>query len=168
MDTSKRLPFWKEQCFPGLLSTGYGVTSNDDPSYNCIAWAAGKENTDSFWTPFALGGGYYWPEDKLPRNANIETFIKLYEIEGDFVQCNNGDLEEGLEKIALYADDDNQITHVARQQTDGIWTSKLGDWEDIDHRTLEGVAGPAPAYGTIVQFLQRPISRPPKKTPRQA
>jgi len=158
MDTSKRLPTWKEQFFPNLFASGYGVTSVADPQYNCIAWAAGEENTDAFWTPFVVGGGYYWPQDKLPRDARVETFIKLYEIEGGFTECipNIADLEDGIEKIALYVDPNGQVTHAARQQPDGIWTSKLGEWEDIDHGAVEGVGGADPAYGTVVQFLQRP------------
>jgi len=158
MDTSKRLADWKEQYFPDLLSSGYGVTSVEDPQYNCIAWAAGEENIDTFWTPFVIGGGYYWPDDKLPRDARVETFVKLYEIEGGFVKCvnNNGDLEDGLEKIALYVDANSQVTHAARQKPDGSWASKLGDWEDIEHRDVQGVGGLNTLYGTVAQFLQRP------------
>jgi hypothetical protein len=156
MDISKRLPQTREKCFPDLFLSGYGVTSPEDPQYNCIAWAAGDENTDAFWTPYMIGGGYYWPEDKVPRNAKVATFIKLYETVAGYVVCNTGDLEEGVEKIALYADPAGEITHAARQQANGIWTSKLGDWEDIDHISLDGLAGAPPAYGSVVQFLKRP------------
>ena len=50
-----------------------------------------------------------------------------------FVMRDDGDHEIGLEKIALYATDDDEYTHVARQLPSGKWTSKLGGLEDIEH-----------------------------------
>jgi hypothetical protein len=41
----------------------------------------------------------------------------------------------------IYADKDNCFTHVARQLYTGAWTSKIGEWEDIEHLTLEAVSG---------------------------
>src|SRR5258708_6988096 len=64
--------------------------------------------------------------------------------------------DEGFEKIALYSNAQGEFTHAARQKEDGIWTSKLGDWEDIEHRTLSGLSGNAPAYGSVAKILKRP------------
>ena len=46
-------------------------------------------------------------------------------------------------------------THVARQLTNGKWTSKLGRCEDIEHDTPDDVADGV--YGEVMQFMQRPI-----------
>ena len=157
MDTSKRIPPDRERYFPKLYIAGYGKTSDDD-LYNCIAWAAGEEYADECWCPFRIGNGYYWP-DGLDRNAEIETFILLYKIKCGYDPCpeNSSKLEPGFEKIALYADSKNQVTHAARQLEDGTWTSKLGDWEDINHKTLDGLTRDnfSPAYGNVVQILRR-------------
>jgi len=155
MDTSKRLPPDRERCFPQLFASGYSVTSDEDFLYNCIAWAAGSEKTQEWWDPFAIGRGYYWPA-QLPRSADIQTFIKLYEIAGGYSPSDTGALEPGFEKVALYADRRGEVTHAARQTEEGSWTSKLGEWEDIEHKTLEGLCGDDPAYGTVAQILKRP------------
>ncbi len=156
MDTSNRLPSDREQVFPNLFSEGYGVTSNEDELYNCIAWAAGEENQDQFWTPFDMGHGYYWPPE-LKRDARISTFIRLYEIRGGYQPCDDAGLETGFEKIAIYAGSDGEVTHAARQTEDGNWTSKLGSWEDISHKSLAGLEGDC--YGKVVQILKRQIKR---------
>ncbi len=155
MDTASRIPFDRESCFPNLFSSGYGKSSDEDFEYNCVAWAAGEENTQEWWDPLALGPGYYWPNG-LQRNTEVDTFVKLYELVGGYVACDHVGLEEGFEKIALYSNAQGEFTHAARQKEDGIWTSKLGDWEDIEHRTLSGLSGNAPAYGSVAKILKRP------------
>lgn len=152
MDTSKRLPSDRENVFPSLFANGYAVMSEEDFQYNCIAWAAGDENTQNWWTPFSLGHGYYWPEG-LPKRADLDTFAKLYEICGGYTGCETGELESGFEKIALDVGNDGEVTHAARQIPDGTWTSKLGEWEDINHRAPESLCGPD--YGTVAKFLKR-------------
>ena len=44
-------------------------------------------------------------------------------------------------------------THAALQLESGAWTSKLGDFEDIEHVTVDAVNGPL--YGRPVAFLSR-------------
>lgn len=49
-------------------------------------------------------------------------------------------------------------THAARQLPSGAWTSKLGEWEDIEHDTLEaleGSEGRGEAYGRVALILKR-------------
>ena len=62
--------------------------------------------------------------------------------------------EDG-EKIAIYVDHLGMPSHTAKQKGPGIWTSKLGDCEDIDHFALDVLAGPDPAYGAVVRFMRR-------------
>lgn len=52
---------------------------------------------------------------------------------------------------------------MARQLSDGTWTSKCGDWEDIRHLTLDALetGGPYPldaAYGSPVGFMKRIVA----------
>ncbi len=51
-------------------------------------------------------------------------------------------MEGGVTKVAIYGDiDADSWTHAARQLPNGKWTSKLGDFEDIEHDTPEGLVG---------------------------
>jgi hypothetical protein len=165
MDTSKRILPEHEEEFPKLFPSGYGKASEEDEFYNCFAFAADEKNTEVWWTPVHLGNGFHWPEG-LDRKTDIDTFVKLYKIEGGFEPCENNSiaLEDGIEKVALYVDDQNDVSHAARQLEDGSWASKLGDWEDIEHSKLEGLSSDInkPAYGKVVKILCRP--RPQKQT----
>jgi hypothetical protein len=69
------------------------------------------------------------------------------------VVCTGDELEAGFEKIALFANDQGQPKHAARQLSDGHWTSKLGKSEDIEHalHDLTGVL-----YGSVVLIMKRP------------
>ena len=43
--------------------------------------------------------------------------------------------------------------HAALQLGSGIWTSKLGTGEDIEHDAPENLAGPC--YGHVTAFMKR-------------
>lgn len=133
--------------FPNLRNNNYIITSPKTEDYNCIAWAASDQ--DNWWWPDE-DELYYWP-DEAPRENTIEAFIQAYGLMG-YVICDNNDLEEGFEKIALYALN-GEPTHAARQLNNGNWTSKIGSCEDIEH-TLDGLVGNV--YGIVAQFLKRP------------
>ena len=73
-----------------------------------------------------------------------------------FIDCgSNEQLETGFEKIALYASA-SLYTHAARQLPTGKWTSKLGNWVDVEHNSPDDVAGGV--YGEVYQILQRPTT----------
>jgi hypothetical protein len=140
-----------ERCFPKLLGQPWRKTSDGTNDYNCLAWAAGE--THRRWD---LDPNYYWPIPR--REQTIPVFIAAYATRG-FVECDNGDLENGYEKIAIYALG-KRPQHAARQLANGKWTSKLGPFWDIEHETAEGVetTGDGPAkYGTVVAYMKRPI-----------
>ena len=70
--------------------------------------------------------------------------------------CGDGNLEDGYEKIAIYAKD-GEPTHAARQLGDGRWTSKLGKYEDIEHDSLDALNGEGfGEYGSVALFMVRP------------
>lgn len=49
-------------------------------------------------------------------------------------------------------------THVAKQTSDGKWTSKIGQNELIQHEKLESLTGDYPAYGIVSAFLKKNIN----------
>ena len=136
-----------ERVFPNLKDTYYRITSPQTEKYNCIAWAANDQK--NWWWPIYSG---HWPQE-APRENTVRAFIIAYGLIGYSV-CDNGDLELGFEKIALYTLN-GEPSHAARQLNNGNWTSKLGIWEDIEH-TLEGLTGNF--YGVVAQFFKRPKS----------
>lgn len=134
-----------QRYFPNLRNGRYNVTSEYTQDYNCLAWAAGE--TDRRWD---LDPDSYWPEG-VDRVQTLPAFMAAYTTRG-YEQCDDGQLEQGYEKIAIYANQGGP-QHVARQLENGAWTSKLGDGWDIEHPTLEGVE--SSGYGVVVAFMKR-------------
>jgi hypothetical protein len=134
-----------ETAFPNLEIEGYEATSPYDRKYNCIAWAAGKN--DRWWWP----GGGFWPLES--SDTSIENFAGAFGLQG-FSLCEDPGHEVGYEKVAIYANE-NGVTYAARQNSDGQWTSKLGRDIDITH-TLGGLEGGV--YGKVVMVLSRPVT----------
>lgn len=60
--------------------------------------------------------------------------------------------ENGYTKIALYAID-GEITHAARQLDNGLWTSKLGPLNDIQHGNPEVIEGGF--YGKVAVYMKK-------------
>jgi hypothetical protein len=93
----------------------------------------------------------YWPPG-IPRVVSIDIFARAFGSLG-YVLCDTAALEVGFEKIAIYADQRDRPTHVARQLANGTWTSKLGLLEDIEHIAPGELNGSW--YGSAVVFLKR-------------
>jgi hypothetical protein len=139
-----------EDLFPGLRGAPYRVTSPRDRTYNCIAWAAA--DTRKWWWPDPEGEKF-WPAglDRVETLAVIEAaFASL-----GYAACAGEELEDGFEKVASFADAAGVPLHAARQLPNGLWTSKLGEIDDIEHplRALEGAT-----YGSVVRVLRRPLA----------
>jgi len=159
MGTEKRLPEKLpeeyERAFPNLKD--YVITSPCDPCHNCIAFAAG--NTSLWWEPLTIPKpGYYWPEGAFRENENddIDALKRCFSELG-FKACENGEMEVGYKKVALFAINKNEWTHAAVQDENGNWSSKLGDGYDIRHNAPECVAGPN--YGTVACFMKLAIAK---------
>jgi len=138
--------------YPRLAAEGYDKTSCETWDYNCIAWAA--DDKQNWWWP--PGGQYtimgklcYWPP-KAPPQQTVKAFVLAFKTIG-YEVCQNGDLESGYEKIAIYALN-GKPEHAARQLPDGTWTHKMGPSIDLT-TTLTAVEGPC--YGAVVRFMRR-------------
>ncbi len=137
---------------PNLEQSNHQITSPPDYSYNCIAWAAGED--DRWWWPDLPPDTYYWPED-VPRAVTIDAFVQAFKTK-NYKVCEDGNLVEGIEKIALYVDANDKPTHMARQLPSGRWTSKCGSWCDISHEDPEVVADGT--YGKVGAYLYRELA----------
>jgi hypothetical protein len=142
-----------EAVFPSLLPQSYEKTSEQDSRYNCIAWAAG--DSLRWWEPVGMAP-YYWPPN-VPLEYTLASYIRVFEQLG-YQTCDDGRYVAGFEKIAIYVDNHGAPSHAARQRGPLKWTSKLGQLEDIDHATLDALAGNR--YGTVAQFLRRRLEQP--------
>ena len=132
--------------FPRLAVSPYSVTSPTSPHYNCMAWAAGR---DDVWMWPDLFGLFWWPEGVTHRET-IDSFVEAFAVLG-YETCRTDDSEPGIERVVLFALQERP-THAARQLPDGQWTSKCGTREDIAHE-LDALVGTT--YGEVVSMLRR-------------
>jgi hypothetical protein len=130
--------------FPGLTADNHRVTSPATSDYNCIAWSA--HDTGRWWQP-----GVHWPVEVPPDDYGLGVLERAF-LELRYEPCDDGSLEPGFEKVALYGSV-FMYTHAARQLSSGKWTSKLGQGEDIEHDTPEDVAGWL--YGEVAGYMKR-------------
>jgi len=133
---------WEKE-FPNLGN--WICSSKSTTDYNCVAFAVGDETRR--WEPY----GYYWP-DGLSQDYGTDTLIKAYKKEG-FELCKDGTLVKDREKIVIYVNNRGGWEHVARQEPDGRWKSKLGDAEDIIHENPESLT--CADYGTPRIYMER-------------
>jgi hypothetical protein len=130
------------------LNDTFAITSLPTEAYNCVAWVAGE--ADRKWWP----RDYYWPQT-APRNLSRSAFLAAFSSLG-YKQCDNGDLEAGVEKVVLYTRD-RKPTHMARQLPDGRWSTKLGDEHDIALTDLGDLTGGS--FGRIELYMGRPTQK---------
>jgi hypothetical protein len=140
---------------PSNFTCSSDRTEDQAVKYNCIAWAV-ETSKNRWWWPLKLGG-YHWPKGlpyELPNKETIDNFVAAFATM-NFVECPDASFEDGFEKIALYVDAKGVPKHAARLLPSGSWTSKLGDWEDIEHPSLDVMEGPG--YGEAKKFFKRKI-----------
>ncbi|MEN6578930.1 MAG: hypothetical protein ABFD90_21480 [Phycisphaerales bacterium] len=130
--------------FPYLGPSDFEIRSLPDRNYNCIAYAAGQDK--QWWWPTM-----FWPK-KCARVETIDAFVETFGTIG-YKICEDTCLEEGYEKVALYASN-QRPKHAARQLENGNWVSKLGVSYDIEHNSLDSLSGRV--YGSVVCVLKRP------------
>ena len=102
--------------------------------------------------------------DHVPKET-LEAFTLAYATLG-YSLCEDSKPEPGYRKIALYITEDGKPSHAAIEDIIlGGWSSKLGDWEDIQHNTLAALeAGPgSSAYGTATRYLKKRATSAPAR-----
>ena len=139
--------------FPHLRQADCAQTSRCDFDYNCIGFAADPSMPRWWWPIDPPGREAYWPTD-APRELTLDAFEKAFETVR-YKRCADGQLKPGHEKIALFAKDNGEPTHAARQKPNGLWTSKLGPLEDIEHPLLQVESED---YGHAAIFMSRPLA----------
>ena len=136
--------------FPNLLKDNkFKITSPYNIDYNCISWALG--NSDIWtWpnTPDERDELMTW-ENNLGYSEDINIFIKYFETQGYRI-CKTEELEVGA--IALYAIG-HECKHAARRLSNGLWTSKLGPWHDIQHSSPQSLEGDM--YGKVYCYMKK-------------
>jgi hypothetical protein len=135
--------------WPNLSKNHFEITSLKTNTYNCLAWALGD---DSMWMDMYVFQIKYDlnAEDLDHSSEGYAIFLEKYY---GFEKSDNGELEERMDKIALFEDNNRDWTHACRQLSDGKWASKMGRWEDIEHVTLEVLEGKF--YGKHKIFMKR-------------
>ena len=142
-----------ERRFPKLQRGAYEEKSPRDPSYNCFAFVANDRGHIWQYTGPGRLGGYFWPTDV--KGDTLDHVVRVYELLG-FVACDSADLEPSVVKIAIYVDRDGVPSHAARQTRQGTWISKLGRGKDIEHSTLDLLAGDQrDEYGKVERILKK-------------
>lgn len=141
-----------EKKFPGLGGTPWAIKSRRTKRYNCLAWAAREKHRR--WD-FAKGA--YWPPG-VKRASGIAYLVGAFQAEG-FSVCNENDCQaydSTADSIVVY--EMNRIgTHAARLLANGMWSSKLGDLEDVQHKTPEDISGII--YGNPIVYMKRKRKR---------
>lgn len=100
-------PVLRAPNFPFITEKDYSKTSEQTTDYNCIAHAFGDFSQP--WWPIVDA---YWPPG-CPLVVSIEAFHLMFLYFG-YLECEDGEFEKGVDKIALYALD-GVPTHAARQ-----------------------------------------------------
>ena len=133
--------------FPNITTQNYSKTSERTPVYNCVAHAVGDYT--QWWWPHENA---YWPPG-CPLADSIDSFDMMFSYL-QYAVCEDGEFEQGFDKIALYALN-GVPTHAARQVSQGRWSSKIGQYIDIEHApdALEG-----PRYGYVIKYYRKPVS----------
>lgn len=138
------------EVFPALADDPhFAVTSPETWEYNCIAWAHEKIRWE--WGIIDYPDDPpYWPEG-VPRGEKLSNYIANFQFSG-FSVCDSEIPEAEFQKIAIYAHQDDVVTHAARQLPDGSWTSKIGGMSDIRH-SLHALEGDI--YGNVAVIMQK-------------
>ena len=132
--------------FPNLANEAFEVVCSPSSTNNCIAYAAG-DNT--MW--WGTGYGFYWPSG-INRSRHIKSLIALFEALG-YTICSKPDMNPGYQKVALYANGENDWTHASLQMPNGRWRSKLGNGPLIEHRAPESISGEV--YGNVHTYMRK-------------
>lgn len=145
--TDRKIRFFR-RWFPHLVVTEATFTSARTANYNCFAYALG--DYERRWEP--NGADAFWPAG-VTTESTPEAWTKIFAAIG-YQPCGlDASHDERFEKVALYATR-GLVQHAARQMPSGRWRSKIAEFEDIEHATLQQLE--CDLYGSVVLVLRRP------------
>ena len=115
------------------------------------------EDTTEKWAPYSnytwFKGFHKYSIFDFPQE-DLDSYKKGFASIG-YDDFSHGSLEKGFEKIALYVSG-KHVKHIARQLENGHWTSKLGDYQDIEHYTLNVLESDEYGYAKIFMKRKKP------------
>lgn len=134
-----------QQSFPRLQLKYVEVLGPSTREFNCIGYSMGLNR----WVN-PLTGDEGNPLDPMDRLYGQLGYVRESSM--------NLAVEPGKQKVVLYASLNadatiHRVTHAARQEADGTWTSKLGGMALIRHVTPDSLRGPT--YGTPIAIYVR-------------
>jgi hypothetical protein len=146
-DPSWKAELLRSKSFPNLQEGDFVGIGPSSQRYNCIAWTLGIRDE------------WVWP------GTRVEDFDKLYGKEG-YKPLNSLDLshDPNVEKIVVYGlkprngTGPMEVTHGARMDEQGRFTSKIGTQPLIRHNSADDLTGPS--YGEPVRVYVRPRQVP--------
>jgi hypothetical protein len=134
-----------ESDFPNLIGKEFRVLKKSESiKYNYHAYSL------EIYDEWCGSSQKNWPHDKIDRSPSLENYIKYFNLHG-YNMCEDDSLEERYDKIALYVNKNNNVTHSCRQFGE-LWRSKLGPGGILEHK-LEWICGDI--YGNIGCIMKR-------------
>jgi len=107
----------------------WSITGDANENYNCISWSVGI--TDE-WT--------WWDVDQYPKFGDQDGILEVSDFDGFYDYYGYEPSTKAEAGIQLYKKpgaeeptNPDGITHAARETDYGMWESKCGAWEKIDH-----------------------------------
>ena len=142
--------------YPNLAYRACKLVLPCSDKYNCIAWTVGHTR---HMYPDSIPS-WDWPYDP-PVGDMAKAFGDLFTANGFscwYVADAQGFVSEptplaGARDVAVYVDDDGDVSHGAYREGLGQWTSKLGtEGPVIEHALAELEGGP---FGFVRCFVRR-------------
>ncbi|HYE53679.1 MAG TPA: hypothetical protein VD996_02510 [Chitinophagaceae bacterium] len=141
-----------ESLWPDLKEgENFHFTSLKKRGYKCVWYALmlDRGDIDMLWFRD------FYNLDPATLDHSAKGYAKCFQQYFGFEECLSKEYEEGFIKIVLYEDKNQDFKHVARVLPNGYFTSKMGNYEDIQH-SLEAVCGNE--YGYPVLYMKKSVN----------
>jgi len=141
-----------EDWFPNLEWGEWSITGDANNVYNCISWSVGITDDWTWWE--VDQDAKFGDQDWILEESDFDGFYDYYGYES----CTEAEAEIQLYKRpgAEAPTNPDGITHAARTTDYGMWESKCGGWEKIDHmRDALNDSSEAAVYGEHVRDYKR-------------
>jgi hypothetical protein len=136
-----------KKAFPRLRNGRFRIVGPPSCVYNSFALAAGDRS--AWWTPDPEPGSYW------PPNTAHPNFNHLFDAIG-YKGTTRRRRQAGYDLVAVFAMNLSLITHAARQLPSGMWMIKLGEWFEIEVRSLRDLKNDA--FGDIgPDYYEKPL-----------